>query len=162
MLMTQEPVLVWSLIASMFIGNVILLILNLPLAPRLRLAAAHPYAYLAPGILALSLVGAYAATLTFYTVVVAIGFGVVGYLMIKADLPRAPLVLALVLAPLLEILAAPVACCCRSAARSSSSERPIAAGLLALVVLSIVLPFFFAARRHMARRRAAAMLGGED
>ena len=154
MLMTQEPVLVWSLIASMFIGNVILLVLNLPLAPVFASLLRIPYAYLAPGILAVSLVGAYASTLSFYTVVVAIGFGVVGYLMIKADLPRAPLVLAVVLAPLLESSL-------RQALLLSLGsplifvERPIAAVLLALVAVSIVLPVALMLRRRQASRRLA-------
>jgi len=154
MLMTQEPVLVWSLIASMFIGNVILLVLNLPLAPVFASLLRIPYAYLAPGILAVSLVGAYASTLSFYTVVVAIGFGVVGYLMIKAELPRAPLVLAVVLAPLLESSL-------RQALLLSLGsplifvERPIAAVLLALVAVSIVLPVALMLRRRQASRRLA-------
>ncbi len=101
-LMTDQPVLVWSLIASMFVGNVLLLIMNLPLAPVFALLLRVPYAYLAPGIVLFSLVGAYAATLTFGTMITAIVFGAIGYGMIKAELPRAPLVLALVLAPLLE------------------------------------------------------------
>jgi putative tricarboxylic transport membrane protein len=153
MLMTQEPILVWSLIASMFIGNVILLVLNLPLAPAFASLLRIPYAYLAPGIIALSLVGAFASTLTFYTVYTAIGFGLIGYFMIKADLPRAPLVLALVLAPLME-----------TSLRQSLTlslgdplifvQRPIAAGLLVVVILSILLPFVFAARRRFAGRRA--------
>jgi putative tricarboxylic transport membrane protein len=152
MLMTQQPVLVWSLIASMFIGNVILLVLNLPLAPLFASLLRIPYAYLAPGILAVSLVGAYASTLSFYTVVVAIGFGVVGYLMIKADLPRAPLVLAVVLAPLLESSLR------QSLLLSLGSplifvQRPIAAVLFGLVVISIVVPFALMLRRRPRARR---------
>lgn len=156
LLMEQEPILVWSLIASMFIGNVILLVLNLPLAPVFAALLRIPYAYLAPGIVAFSLVGAYAATLTFYTMATAIGFGVVGYFMIKADLPRAPLVLALVLAPLMEMSLR------QSLLLSLGSpmifiERPIAAVLLAIVVVSLVLPFaLLARRRHRGRRMRQA------
>jgi putative tricarboxylic transport membrane protein len=101
-LMTQQSTLVWGLIASMFIGNVILLVINLPLAPAFASILRIPYVYLAPGILMISLVGAYAATNSFYTVIIALIFGVIGWFMIKLDFPRAPLVLALVLAPLLE------------------------------------------------------------
>ena len=64
MLMTEQPELVWGLIASMFIGNVMLLVMNLPLAPVFASLLRIPYAYLAPGILVLSLVGAYATTLS--------------------------------------------------------------------------------------------------
>jgi putative tricarboxylic transport membrane protein len=148
MLMTQEPLLVWGLIASMFIGNVVLLILNVPLAPVFASLLRIPYVYLAPGIIVLSLIGAYAATLTFYTVIVAIVFGGIGYFMIKAGLPRAPLVLALVLAPLLE------ASLRQSLILSLGSpmiflERPIAACLTVVVVLSLILPF----TRHLRLRR---------
>ena len=72
MLMQQQPDLVWGLIASMFVGNVILLVMNLPLAPLFASLLRIPYAYLAPGILALSLVGAFATTLSLFTVGVAL------------------------------------------------------------------------------------------
>jgi putative tricarboxylic transport membrane protein len=151
MLMTQEPVLVWGLIASMFIGNVVLLIMNLPMAPIFASLLRIPYVYLAPGIIALSLVGAYAATLSYYTVIVAIVFGFVGYFMIKADLPRAPLVLAIVLAPLLESSLR------QSLILSRGSgwiflERPIAAVLVVVVIISLVLPFY----RFLKGRRGIA------
>ena len=157
MLMTEQPVLVWSLIASMFIGNVILLVLNLPLAPLFASILRIPYAYLAPGILALSLVGTFAATLSFQTVFVALGSGVIGYLMIKADLPRAPLLMALVLAPILESSLR------QSLLLSLGSplifvERPIAAVLLVIVILSIAAPFAWGifARRSLRRSAAAS------
>jgi len=101
-LMTQESVLVRGLIASMLIGNVFLLILNLPLAPLFAALLRIPYVFLAPVILGISLVGAYAATLDMSTVGMSLGFGVLGYGMIKFDIPRPPLVLALVLASLME------------------------------------------------------------
>jgi putative tricarboxylic transport membrane protein len=101
-LMRDQPEVVWGLLASMFIGNLILLVLNLPLAPVFASLLRVPYAYLAPAILVLSLIGAYAATLQFFSVGLALFFGVMGYLMVKAGLPRATLILALVLAPILE------------------------------------------------------------
>ena len=90
MLMTEQPQLVWGLIASMFIGNVVLLVINLPLAPLFASLLRIPYAYLAPGILAISLVGAYASTLDSTTVAISLTFGAVGWLMMKLDFPRAP------------------------------------------------------------------------
>src|SRR5918993_1884520 len=141
MLMTEQPQLVWGLIASMFVGNVILLILNLPLAPLFASMLRIPYAYLAAGILVLSLVGAYATTLSMFTVVVTLAFGFVGYFMIKANLPRAPLVLALVLAPLMESSLR------QSMMMSEGSlniffERPIALVLLIAVIASLAWPAF--------------------
>jgi putative tricarboxylic transport membrane protein len=149
-LMTQQSALVWGLIASMFIGNVILLVINLPLAPAFASILRIPYVYLAPGILMISLVGAYAATNSFYTVIVALAFGVIGWFMIKLDFPRAPLVLALVLAPLLETSLR------QSLLLSFGSpmifvERPFSAVILLFVVASLALPAYGAMRRHLNR-----------
>jgi putative tricarboxylic transport membrane protein len=140
MLMTEQPELMWGLIASMFVGNLILLIINLPLAPAFASILRIPYAYLAPGILLLSVLGAYAFELRLFTVGIAMAAGVVGYLMIKAELPRAPLILGLVLAPIMEQSL-------RQALTMSRGdpmifiERPIALTLLIVVILSLVLPF---------------------
>jgi putative tricarboxylic transport membrane protein len=149
MLMAEQPALVWGLIASMFIGNVFLLVLNLPLAPAFAALLRIPYAYLAPGILILSMVGAYATTLSFFTVGVALTFGIIGYLMIKADLPRAPLVLAIVLAPLMETSLR------QSLMFSEGSlrifvERPISAVLLLTVAASLLWPCAKAVRERLA------------
>jgi putative tricarboxylic transport membrane protein len=147
MLMQQEATLVWGLIASMFVGNVFLLVINLPLAPLCASLLRVPYVFLAPGILVLSLVGAYAATLDMGTVWMCLVFGVLGWLMIKFDIPRPPLVLALVLAQLLETSIR------QSLLLSFGSleifvERPIAAFLLVLVAGSVMLPVVGALRRR--------------
>ena len=149
-LMTQQSALVWGLIASMFIGNVILLVINLPLAPAFASILRIPYVYLAPGILMISLVGAYASTNSFYTVVVSLAFGIIGWFMIKLDFPRAPLVLAVVLAPLLETSLR------QSLLLSFGSpmifvERPLSALFLAMVVFSLALPAYGALRRYLNR-----------
>jgi putative tricarboxylic transport membrane protein len=149
MLMTQESTLVWGLIASMFVGNVMLLIINLPLAPLFASLLRIPYVYLAPGILAVSLVGAYSATLDMGTVWICLAFGLLGWLMMKFDIPRPPLVLALVLAPLLETSLR------QSLLLSYGSpmifvERPISAILLVVVVITFVAPLFAARRRRAA------------
>lgn len=145
-LMTQEAPLVWGLIASMFVGNVFLLVLNLPMAPIFASLLRIPYAFLAPAILAISLVGAYAATLSMTTVWLCIGFGVLGWLMIKFDIPRPPLVLALVLAPLLETSLR------QSLLLSFGSpmifvERPIAAALTACLAVALFWPLVARLRR---------------
>jgi putative tricarboxylic transport membrane protein len=149
MLMTQESTLVWGLIASMFVGNVMLLIINLPLAPLFASLLRIPYVYLAPGILAVSLVGAYSATLDMGTVWICLAFGLLGWLMMKFDIPRPPLVLALVLAPLLETSLR------QSLLLSYGSpiifvERPISALLLVVVVITFAAPLFAARRRRAA------------
>ena len=150
MLMTQQPQLVWGLIASMFVGNVILLILNLPLAPLFASLLRVRYVYLAPGILVISLVGAYASTLDFGTVWIAITFGIVGWFMIKLDFPRAPLVLALVLAPLFES-SLRQSLLLSFGSLSIFVERPLAAGLLVAVMVSLALPIVTAIRARRMR-----------
>jgi putative tricarboxylic transport membrane protein len=145
-LMTQESGLVWALIASMLVGNVILLIINLPLAPLFATLLRIPYFFLAPVILAVSLVGAYAATLDVATVWMCLGFGILGWVMMRLDIPRPPLVLAVVLAPLMETSL-------RQALLLSFGEfsifidRPISLMLLAAVAASLLIPVVSALRR---------------
>jgi putative tricarboxylic transport membrane protein len=150
--MVEQGALVWGLIASMFVGNLILLVINLPLAPLFASLLRVPYAYLAPGILGISLVGAYSATLDMATVWQCIVFGLIGWLMMKFDIPRAPLVLALVLAPLLESSLR------QSLLLSFGSpaifvQRPLSAVLLVLVVISLVSPLVVAMRNSARLRR---------
>ncbi|WP_230532087.1 tripartite tricarboxylate transporter permease [Microvirga roseola] len=138
-LMTEQPDLVWGLVASMFIGNVFLLVLNLPLAPLFAALLRIPYEYLAPGILVISLIGAFATSLSLFSVGLTLFFGMIGYLMIKADLPRPPLVLAVVLAQLMESSLR------QSLMLSEGSlmiffERPLSALLFLLVLASLALP----------------------
>lgn len=150
MLMVEQPDLVWGLIASMFIGNIVLLILNLPLAPLFASLLRIRYDYLAPGILVLSLIGAFGTTLSPFTVGVAIAFGMIGYAMIKLDLPRPPLVLALVLAPLMET-SLRQSLMLSQGSLSIFIERPMSAVLAAAVLIMLVLPVFraFRARKRM-------------
>ncbi len=157
MLMSQQGPLVWGLIASMFIGNLILLVINLPLAPLFASLLRVPYVFLAPGILAISLVGAYAATLDMATVWICLAFGLVGWLMMKLDIPRAPMVLALVLAPLLET-SLRQSLLLSFGSLSIFVERPLSVALLVLVVGSIVLPVAAAMRRRFRRVPAAESL----
>lgn len=102
MLFDNQPTLVWGLLVSFFIGNVMLLVLNLPLAPVFAQMLRIPYAYLYPIILLTSLVGAYSVSNNMFSVWLVIIFGVIGYFLKELDLPIAPLVLGLVLGPLFE------------------------------------------------------------
>jgi putative tricarboxylic transport membrane protein len=153
LLMTDQPDLFWGLIASMFIGNLILLVINLPLAPFFASILRIPYIYMAPAILLLSVIGAYATNLQLFTAGLTLVFGFLGYLMIKAKLPRAPLILGLVLAPIMEQSLR------QSLLMSRGSldifvTRPLALALLILVVLSLLYPFLARAWRASWRRRA--------
>lgn len=102
LLFEQQPTLVWGLLVSFFIGNVMLLVLNLPLAPVFAQMLRIPYAYLYPIIILTSLVGAYSVSNNMFSVWLVVIFGIVGLFMKELDLPIAPLVLGLVLGPLLE------------------------------------------------------------
>lgn len=102
LLFEQQPTLVWGLLVSFFIGNVMLLVLNLPLAPVFAQMLRIPYAYLYPIIILTSLVGAYSVSNNMFSVWLVVIFGLVGFFMKELDLPIAPLVLGVVLGPLLE------------------------------------------------------------
>ena len=101
-LFQERPELVWTVIASFFIGNVMLLILNLPLVGLWAKILHVPFRYLAVGVLLFCVMGAYSLQQSVFDVWVMIGFGVVGYLFRKLDMPLAPLVLGLILGPPLE------------------------------------------------------------
>jgi putative tricarboxylic transport membrane protein len=102
-LWTEQPQLVWSVIASMYIGNVMLLVLNLPLVGFWARIALIPFPILGPLIVVFSLIGAYSVRYLLFDVWVALAFGVIGYLMRKFGFPLAPVVLAVILSPQLEI-----------------------------------------------------------
>jgi putative tricarboxylic transport membrane protein len=101
-LFKERPDLVWTVIASFFIGNVILLILNLPLVGLWARLLRVPYQYLCTGTLLFCIVGAYSLKGTVFDVGVMLVFGVIGYLLRKLDFPLAPAVLALILGPFME------------------------------------------------------------
>ncbi|MDM5329295.1 tripartite tricarboxylate transporter permease [Neobacillus sp. CF12] len=101
-LFEQNSQLVWTVIASMFIGNIILLILNLPLIGLWAKLTEVPFGILGPVILMVSVIGAYTVRNSMFDVVVAITFGIFGYLFHKFQWPLIPFVLCLVLGPKME------------------------------------------------------------
>lgn len=102
LLFSEHPEFVWPLIASMYIGNVMLLVLNLPLVGLWARIAKLPFPILGPIIFVLSFIGTYGVRNNMFDVWVALAFGVLGYLMRKAGVPAVPVVLALILGPMLE------------------------------------------------------------
>ncbi|HEY8486345.1 MAG TPA: tripartite tricarboxylate transporter permease [Limnochordales bacterium] len=101
-LFLHNPDFVWGLFASMYVGNVMLLILNLPLVGLFAQISRVPYRLLTFVILLFSVLGTYGLRNSLFDVGLLFVFGVVGYLFRKADIPAAPMALGLVLAPLLE------------------------------------------------------------
>jgi putative tricarboxylic transport membrane protein len=101
-LMANHPDLFWGVVSSMYIGNVMLLILNVPLIPLWVQVLKIPYKILFPLILLFCIIGAYSVRSSIFDVHLTIIFGMVGYLFRKFDYEAAPLVLAFVLGPLFE------------------------------------------------------------
>lgn len=93
---------VWAVIASMYIGNVILLVLNLPLVALWAKLVKIPYPILAPLVLVFSFLGAFSVRFKLFDVMVALFFGLFGWLMRKVDIPASPLILCLILADMFE------------------------------------------------------------
>jgi putative tricarboxylic transport membrane protein len=99
---TQRPDLFWGIVASMYVGNVFLLVLNLPLVGLWAQLLRVPYHILFPIVLLLCVVGTYSANKNVFDLWVMLGFGVGGYVLRKLDYDLAPFVIAFVLAPLME------------------------------------------------------------
>ena len=103
LLLKEHPNLFWGVVGSMYIGNVMLLALNLPFIPLWVKILKIPYFLLFPLILLLCLIGSYSLNNSPWDIGIMIVFGVLGYLMKKFDYPSAPLVMALVLGPMFEV-----------------------------------------------------------
>jgi len=103
LLIQNSPALFWGFIASMYVGNVILLILNLPLVGLFVNLLRVPYPVLYPTILVCSLLGVYAVNGSVVDVWIMLATGVLGYVLRKLDFETAPIVLGLVLAPMMEL-----------------------------------------------------------
>ncbi|HEU5393434.1 MAG TPA: tripartite tricarboxylate transporter permease, partial [Candidatus Methylomirabilis sp.] len=155
LLFERQPEFVWGLIASMYVGNLMLLVLNLPLVGLWARLLKVPPRVLLPLILAFSVVGVFTLHNHVGEVWVMLAFGVIGYAMRKVHIPAAPVVLALVLTPLLETALQ------QSLQMSRGSfailfTRPIAGTLMVVAALAVVLPLLPALRRTRENLEAAA------
>jgi putative tricarboxylic transport membrane protein len=102
-LMSKHPEVFWGLIASMYIGNIVLLVLNLPLVGLFVNLLRIPYVYLAPGVLLVSMIGIYSVNSNANEIVIMGIFGAIGYVLRKAKFDPAPLLLAIVLGDRMEV-----------------------------------------------------------
>lgn len=139
LLIKNSPDLFWGVIASMYIGNILLLILNLPLIPLWVRVLKIPYAYLSSFIILFCLIGAYSLNNSTADIFVAALFSLIGLLMKKFEFEAAPLVLAFVLGPLLETALR------RSLILSDGSfriflERPISAAFIVVALFVLAVP----------------------
>jgi putative tricarboxylic transport membrane protein len=141
LLIKNSPDLFWGVIASMYIGNIMLLILNLPLIPMWVSVLKIPYSYLSSFIILFCLIGAYSLNNSTADIYIAVIFSLVGLLMKKFEFEGAPLVLAFVLGPLLETALR------RSLILSDGSflifiQRPISAAFILFSVVVLIAPLF--------------------
>lgn len=102
LLMQQDPGFFWGIIASMYLGNAMLLVLNLPLIGLWVQVLRVPYEFLFPGILLFAVVGAYSVNTNIVEVFIMGAFGVAGFVLRKLDFDCAPLIFGLILSPMLE------------------------------------------------------------
>jgi putative tricarboxylic transport membrane protein len=125
----------------MYLGNIILLVLNLPLVPMWAQILRIPYYVLYPIILGISFIGVYAVNNSIFDVWMLAIFGLLGYLMRKLDFPAAPLILALVLGGRAEETFRQ-SLVMSGGAMSIFLTRPLTVLMLALALVLLVVPFF--------------------
>ncbi|RDJ26936.1 tripartite tricarboxylate transporter permease [Bosea caraganae] len=102
LIITKEPALFWGLITSMWVGNLILVVLNLPLIGIWVMFLKVPYKYLFGAILVFCSIGVYSVSSSVFDIYVMVFFGLVGYVLLKLDCEPAPLLLGFVLGPMME------------------------------------------------------------
>ncbi|MEL6599108.1 MAG: tripartite tricarboxylate transporter permease [Pseudomonadota bacterium] len=155
-LMEDQPEIFWAVIISMYLGNVILLILNLPLIPYIAKVLAVPRNFLIPFILFFTLMGAYIGQNNATELLLLVGLGIAATVLRFADYPLAPLLIGFILGSMLE----------DNFARSMQLydgigfvlERPMTMGLLVIAVLLVLLPSFNA---RWAKARAEGVADGD-
>jgi putative tricarboxylic transport membrane protein len=152
-LMIDEPQIFWAVIISMYIGNLVLLILNLPLIPYIAKVLAIPRNYLIPFILFFTLMGSYIGQNNATELLILVGMGICATVLKFADYPLAPLLIGFILGGMLE----------DNFSRSMQLydgigfivDRPMTLGLLVIAVLLVVIPSY-RARRAKARQEGVA------
>ncbi|MEK0162770.1 tripartite tricarboxylate transporter permease [Phaeobacter sp. JH20_36] len=155
-LMVDEPEIFWAVIISMYVGNLVLLILNLPLIPYIAKVLAVPRNYLIPFIFFFTLMGAYIGQNNATELLILVGLGICATVLRFADYPLAPLLIGFILGSMLE----------DNFSRSMQlydglgflMERPMTIGLLGLAAILVILPSY---RARRARLRQAGVADGD-
>lgn len=139
LLMTENPTIFWGVIASMYVGNVFLLILNLPLIPYFVKILSVPRPLLIALVIISSLVGVYAVSFSTFDLYLLVIFGIIGYLMRIFAFPAAPFILAFILGGMME-----------QALRQSLTisggnwsifyTSPLAVSLFVIAILALIVP----------------------
>ena len=155
-LMIDNPQIFWAVIISMYLGNLVLLILTLPLIPYIAKILAIPRNYLIPFIFFFTLMGAYIGQNNATELLILVGMGIAATVLRFADYPLAPLLIGFILGRMLE----------DNFSRSMQLydgmafmvERPMTLGLLVIAALLVLLPSY---RAHRARARARGVADGD-
>ena len=160
-LVSEHPDVFWGFIASMYVGNLMLLALNLPLVGLFVSVLHIPYAYLYPLIIMFCIIGVYEVSHSIVDVWIMLIMGVVGYVLRKFDFDPAPLVLGLVIAPTFELSLR------QSLVMSSGNwqiffSRPIAATLFAICAALLVLSTYPRSPAGLARQARRSRGGREE
>ncbi|AZV77294.1 tripartite tricarboxylate transporter permease [Parasedimentitalea marina] len=155
-LMVDQPEIFWAVIISMYIGNLVLLVLNLPLIPYIAKILAVPRNYLIPFILFFTMMGAYIGQNNATELLILVGLGICATVLRFADYPLAPLLIGFILGSMLE----------DNFARAMQLydgigfilDRPMTMGLLGIAAILIILPSY---RARRARLRAKGVADGD-
>jgi putative tricarboxylic transport membrane protein len=158
-LMIDEPQIFWGVIISMYLGNLILLILNLPLIPYIAKILLVPRNFLIPFILFFTLMGAYIGQNNATELLLLVGMGVIATVLRFAKYPLAPMLIGFILGPMLE----------NNFARSMQIadgvsfiwERPITLGLLIFAAILVILPSYRSHRMKVQAKKQNAMPEGD-
>jgi putative tricarboxylic transport membrane protein len=152
MLFQTKPDLVWGLFASMYIGNVMLVLMNIFLIPAFVTVLRLPYTILMGLIVVFSTVGAFSANNNLFDIWMMLGLGVLGYLMKKLHYPVVPLILALVLGKLAEN-SLRQAMTLSGGSMGIFFKRPISAVFISLAILAYLFPLVQWAIRSWRKKR---------
>ncbi|KIP98257.1 MULTISPECIES: tripartite tricarboxylate transporter permease [Pseudomonas] len=155
LLFRDQPDIVWGLIASLFVANIMLIVMNVPMIKIFTKILAVPYWALVPAIAIITSIGVYAVHATAFDLFLMIGIGVAGYILRKMDFPLSAILLGFILGGLMEQNL-------RRALSISNGElgilfaSPITWGVWTLIVAMIALPFYRSWRRRSLRKAEAA------
>ncbi|GAA4286891.1 tripartite tricarboxylate transporter permease [Georgenia daeguensis] len=147
LLLEREPELVWGLIASLFIGNALLLVINLPLAPAWAKLLQIPRPYLYAGIIFFATLGAYSVNLQWFDLVLLLVLGLLGLLMRRYGLPVLPLIIGVIIGPLAERQLRQ-ALQLSAGSPSGLFDEPLAVAVYVIIAIILLWPFLAAGVRR--------------
>jgi len=148
LLFQQQPEIVWGLVAALYVSNVILLVLNIPLVGIFAKLLTVPPHFLMPGVVVVSFLGVYSVNQNAFDLLLMVGFGAFGYLLRKLSVPLVPVVLGI-------ILGTPMEQSLRRAMAASGGDflalfqSPLALGLHAITACIIIVAILRESRRRM-------------